>query len=84
MIEPDSGTVLVGGRNIMDVDRVELRRSIGYVIQQIGLFPHLTIAENVAPIGPSIVPVWDSANFTPSASGSGKVKIRAMMQGTMP
>ena len=50
MIEPDSGTVLVGGRNIMSVDRVELRRSIGYVIQQIGLFPHWTIADNVATV----------------------------------
>ena len=34
----------------MDVDRVELRRSIGYVIQQIGLFPHWSIADNVATV----------------------------------
>jgi osmoprotectant transport system ATP-binding protein len=39
MIEPDSGTVTVNGRNVMDVDPVTLRRHIGYVIQQIGLFP---------------------------------------------
>jgi osmoprotectant transport system ATP-binding protein len=59
MIEPDSGTVLVGGRNIMSVDRVELRRSIGYVIQQIGLFPHWTIADNVATV-PRLLK-WDEA-----------------------
>jgi osmoprotectant transport system ATP-binding protein len=43
MIEPDSGTVTVNGRNVMDVDPVTLRRHIGYVIQQIGLFPHWSI-----------------------------------------
>jgi osmoprotectant transport system ATP-binding protein len=59
MIEPDSGTVMVGGRNIMSVDRVELRRSIGYVIQQIGLFPHWTIADNVATV-PRLLK-WDEA-----------------------
>jgi osmoprotectant transport system ATP-binding protein len=59
MIEPDSGTVMVAGRNIMDVDRVELRRSIGYVIQQIGLFPHWTIADNVATV-PRLLK-WDEA-----------------------
>jgi osmoprotectant transport system ATP-binding protein len=59
MIEPDSGTVLVGGRNIMDVDRVDLRRSIGYVIQQIGLFPHWTIADNIATV-PRLLK-WDEA-----------------------
>ncbi len=62
MIEPDSGTVLVGGRNIMDVDRVELRRSIGYVIQQIGLFPHWSIADNVATV-PRLLK-WDEARVT--------------------
>ncbi len=50
MIEPDSGTVTVNGRNVMDVDAVALRRHIGYVIQQIGLFPHWTIAQNVATV----------------------------------
>ncbi len=50
MIEPDSGSVNVGGRNIMNIDPVTLRRSIGYVIQQVGLFPHWTIADNVATV----------------------------------
>ncbi len=50
MIEPDAGTVTIGGRNVMDIDPVTLRRHIGYVIQQIGLFPHWSIADNVATV----------------------------------
>jgi len=50
MIEPDAGIVKVDGRDIMQSDPVTLRRSIGYVIQQVGLFPHWTIAENVATV----------------------------------
>ncbi|HVE50239.1 MAG TPA: ABC transporter ATP-binding protein [Casimicrobiaceae bacterium] len=50
MIDPDAGRVTVAGRDIMTVDPVELRRSIGYVIQQIGLFPHWSIAENIATV----------------------------------
>jgi osmoprotectant transport system ATP-binding protein len=50
MIEPDAGTVIVNGRNVMDVDPVTLRRHIGYVIQQIGLFPHWSIADNIATV----------------------------------
>ncbi|MEV5116281.1 betaine/proline/choline family ABC transporter ATP-binding protein [Peribacillus frigoritolerans] len=47
LIEPSEGKVLINGENIMDKDPVELRRQIGYVIQQIGLFPHMTILENI-------------------------------------
>ncbi len=50
LIDPTSGTISVAGRNILDVDPVDLRRGIGYVIQQIGLFPHMTIAENIATV----------------------------------
>ncbi len=50
MIEPDSGTVRIGGLNVMDIDQVNLRRRIGYVIQQIGLFPHWSIADNIATV----------------------------------
>ncbi len=50
MIEPSSGTITVDGNDIMSQDPPQLRRSIGYVIQQIGLFPHRTIAENVATV----------------------------------
>ncbi|WAH36296.1 betaine/proline/choline family ABC transporter ATP-binding protein [Alicyclobacillus dauci] len=48
LIEPSTGTILVEGRDTNEVDSVELRRNIGYVIQQIGLFPHMTIEENIA------------------------------------
>jgi osmoprotectant transport system ATP-binding protein len=50
MIEPDAGMIMVEGRNILHVDPVELRRSIGYVIQQVGLFPHWSIADNIATV----------------------------------
>ena len=46
LIEPTSGTITVDGKNIMDQDPVQLRRSIGYVFQGIGLFPHMTVLEN--------------------------------------
>lgn len=47
LYEPDKGKILLFGRNIADENPVELRRGIGYVIQQIGLFPHMTIEENI-------------------------------------
>ncbi len=47
VIEPTSGQVLIDGHDVLGLDPVELRRGIGYVIQQIGLFPHMTIGENV-------------------------------------
>ena len=50
MIEPTSGTITVDGRDIMDSDPADLRRGIGYVIQQIGLFPHRSTAENIATV----------------------------------
>jgi osmoprotectant transport system ATP-binding protein len=48
LIEPTSGDIEVDGRHVLEQDAVELRRSIGYVFQGIGLFPHMTIEENVA------------------------------------
>ncbi|MEO0988832.1 MAG: betaine/proline/choline family ABC transporter ATP-binding protein [Cyanobacteria bacterium J06639_14] len=48
LIEPTSGAIFVGGRNVLKQDITELRRNIGYVIQQIGLFPHFTIRDNIA------------------------------------
>jgi osmoprotectant transport system ATP-binding protein len=50
LIEPTAGVITVAGRDIMDVDAPDLRRSIGYVIQQIGLLPHRTIGENIATV----------------------------------
>ena len=48
MIETTSGDVLIDGENIKDIDANKLRMNIGYVIQQIGLLPHRTIAQNIA------------------------------------
>jgi osmoprotectant transport system ATP-binding protein len=50
MVEPTKGTVLVEGKDVMAQDPAELRRGIGYVIQQAGLFPHRTILDNVATV----------------------------------
>ncbi len=47
LIEPDSGKIYVEGRNIREWDKIGLRRRIGYVIQKIGLFPHLTVGDNI-------------------------------------
>jgi osmoprotectant transport system ATP-binding protein len=48
LVEPTSGRVLIDGEDVTKLPAVELRRRIGYVIQQVGLFPHMTVAENVA------------------------------------
>ncbi len=50
MVEPTSGTITVDGKDVMSVDAAELRRGIGYVIQQAGLFPHRTILDNIATV----------------------------------
>ena len=50
LIEPTGGTITVGGTDVMAMEPHELRRGIGYVIQQIGLFPHRTIADNIATV----------------------------------
>ena len=57
--EPSSGTIIVNGENIHQQDPVNLRRSIGYVFQGIGLFPHYTVLDNVAAV-PSLLRWEDS------------------------
>ncbi|MEG1658278.1 MAG: ABC transporter ATP-binding protein [Oscillibacter sp.] len=47
LIEPDSGTITIDGKDAAATDKVDLRRHIGYVIQQIGLFPNMTVAQNI-------------------------------------
>ncbi|MFI5620992.1 ABC transporter ATP-binding protein [Streptomyces sp. NPDC051567] len=63
LIEPTSGRILLGGEDIAAADPVELRRRIGYVIQQVGLFPHKTVLENTATV--------------PRLTGTPKAKARA-------
>lgn len=48
LIEPSSGTIRVADQDISSVDPVRLRRSIGYVIQEVGLFPHMSVAANIS------------------------------------
>lgn len=50
MIPLSGGDILLGGRSVLDREPHELRREIGYVIQQIGLFPHLNVADNIATV----------------------------------
>ena len=47
LIRPTEGKILIDGNDIETVDKVELRRSMGYVIQQGGLFPHMTVRQNI-------------------------------------
>lgn len=58
LIEPTSGKIFLNAEDVTEVNPNELRKKIGYVIQQIGLFPHRTIAENIATV-PSLLG-WDS------------------------
>ena len=50
LYEPDSGSIVLFGEDISTVDVVKVRRRIGYVIQQVGLFPHYTVGENIATV----------------------------------
>jgi osmoprotectant transport system ATP-binding protein len=47
LVEPDAGTILLDGRDVRAMPVAELRHGIGYVIQSIGLFPHMNVAENI-------------------------------------
>ncbi|WP_290684591.1 MULTISPECIES: ABC transporter ATP-binding protein [unclassified Haematobacter] len=62
LIEPTSGTVRINGTDVQDLPAVELRRSIGYVIQGNGLFPHWTAARNIATV-PALLG-WPEARIT--------------------
>ena len=48
LAEPQDGRVIVRGRDVREWEAIRLRRAIGYVIQDVGLFPHLTVADNIA------------------------------------
>ncbi len=64
LIEPTAGRIVVDGTDVSKVKSIELRRRIGYVIEQIGLFPNMTIAQNVA-----IVPQMLGGTSAASPSG---------------
>jgi osmoprotectant transport system ATP-binding protein len=59
LVEPTSGRILLNGEDVTHVDPVSLRLKMGYVIQQVGLFPHLSVADNVATV-PRLLG-WDRA-----------------------
>ena len=60
LLTPDEGHVYVRGTDVADSDLIRLRRSIGYAIQDVGLFPHMTVKENVAYV-PSLSGMWNKA-----------------------
>jgi osmoprotectant transport system ATP-binding protein len=59
LVEPTSGKIYIDGKDTDDLDAIELRRSIGYVIQQIGLFPNMTVEENICAV-PDLLG-WDKS-----------------------
>src|SRR4051794_8473584 len=61
LIEPTSGSITVGGRDVAEEKPHELRLRIGYVIQQVGLFPHRTISQNIATV-PQLLG-WDRSRI---------------------
>lgn len=62
LIEPTSGRIIIDGDDVTNVDPPSLRRKIGYVIQQIGLFPHRTIADNISTV-PRLLE-WEESRVT--------------------
>jgi osmoprotectant transport system ATP-binding protein len=70
LVEPSAGHIHVDGRDVTHVDPVQLRRGIGYVIQQVGLFPHRTVQDNVATV-PHLLG-WDR--------GRAKARARELME----
>ncbi|GAB3309513.1 ATP-binding cassette domain-containing protein [Epidermidibacterium keratini] len=61
LIDLTSGTITIGDRDIAQLDAIELRRNIGYVIQGAGLFPHMSVADNIATV-PKVLG-WDKARI---------------------
>src|SRR5581483_9444279 len=61
LTEPTAGTVRIHEKDVREIDPIQLRRQIGYVFQGVGLFPHMTVAENIA-ITPRLIG-WDTARI---------------------
>ncbi len=68
LIQPTSGKVFINGKDTSTIDPIKLRRTIGYVIQQIGLFPNKTIEENICVV-PDLLG-WVAANRAPAPKSS--------------
>jgi osmoprotectant transport system ATP-binding protein len=66
LLAPDAGSVRVDGRDTKEWNPFELRRRIGYVLQEVGLFPHLTVEENIATV-PRLLR-WDTARIAARAA----------------
>ena len=79
LVEPDAGTIRIDGRDVRDVPVAELRHGIGYVIQSVGLFPHLSVAENI-----NIVSRLTGANEDRAAELLELVALPAEMAGRAP
>lgn len=83
IIPPTSGRVLIDGQDTADLDEVTLRRHIGYVIQQIGLFPNMTIEENIMVV-PRLLG-WDKARCKEKARElMSMVKLGQAVPATLP
>jgi osmoprotectant transport system ATP-binding protein len=83
LLEPGAGEVRIGGADIRSLDPVSLRRRIGYVFQEVGLFPHMTVAENIA-ITPRLLG-WDEARRAARVSELlGLVRLDASYAGRFP
>lgn len=72
LLAPDSGKVYVDGNDIATVDQIQLRRNIGYVIQGVGLFPHMNIKKNIAYV-PNLIKKEDKNKILNNVSNLIKV-----------
>ncbi|HLY80791.1 MAG TPA: ATP-binding cassette domain-containing protein, partial [Caulobacteraceae bacterium] len=63
LVVPEAGEIFVQGERVPTESGPGLRRRIGYVFQEVGLFPHMTVAENIA-VGPRLAG-WDNARIAP-------------------
>ena len=70
LIEPTSGTITIGGEDALHIDPDKLRRGIGYAIQQAGLFPHFTVAQNIAVV-PGLLELGQEEDRRPGRGDDG-------------
>lgn len=84
LLSPDTGRVLVRGEDVAGADQIRLRRSIGYAIQGVGLFPHMTVARNIAYV-PSLSSAWRGQDIQGRVAGLlGRVGLDPGLAGRYP